>query len=231
MAFVSHRTLFATGATSPVSHERSVGVRAALPVPLGGDLDGARPQFVRTVELVSTMTMVDANVLVLNLDYQPLNVCNVRRAVVLLDKQKAVVIERNGHLITSERFNLPSPSVIRLAYHIKRPRPVVKMTRKEVLQRDDNTCQYCGRRAHDLTIDHVIPRHRGGQHIWENVVAACKSCNHRKGGRTTIESRMVPVRAPFRPPSTPSYLYGGYVRGGEGAWGKFVGMDEPAAAS
>src|SRR6185436_11926961 len=134
------------------------------------------------------MAVVDANVLVLNLDYQPLNVCNVRRAVVLLEKQKAVVIENNGHVVTSERRTFASPSIIRLSYHIKRPRPVLKMTRKEVLQRDDHTCQYCGKRGHDLTIDHVIPRHRGGQHTWENVVAACKACNHRKGGRTTVEA-------------------------------------------
>lgn len=177
------------------------------------------------------MAVVDANVLVLNLDYQPLNVCNVRRAVVLLEKQKAVVIEQNGHLVTSERFSLTAPSVIRLAYHIKRPRPVLKMTRKEVLQRDDHTCQYCGKRGHDLTIDHVIPRHRGGQHVWENVVAACKACNHRKGGRTTTEAHMHPFRPPFRPPSTPRYLFGSYVRSGEGAWGKFLGVDEAAAAS
>ncbi len=99
------------------------------------------------------MGVVDANVLVLNLDYQPLNVCNVRRAVVLLDKQKAVVIEQNGHIVTSERRSIVTPSVIRLAYHIKRPRPVLKMTRKEVLVRDDHTCQYCGKRGHDLTLD------------------------------------------------------------------------------
>ena len=177
------------------------------------------------------MAVVDANVLVLNLDYQPLNVCNVRRAVVLLEKQKAVVIENNGHVVTSERRSFSSPSVIRLSYHIKRPRPVLKMTRKEVLQRDDYTCQYCGKRGHDLTIDHVVPRHRGGPHVWENVVAACKGCNHRKGGRTTAEARMDLHRAPFRPPSTPRYLFGSYVRSGERTWRKFLGMDDAAAAS
>ncbi|MBM4420156.1 MAG: HNH endonuclease [Chloroflexi bacterium] len=177
------------------------------------------------------MAVVDRSVLVLNLDYQPLNVCNVRRAVVLLEKQKAVVIENNGHVVTSERRTLASPSVIRLAYHIRRPRPVLKMTRKEVLQRDDHTCQYCGKRAHDLTLDHVVPRHRGGQHVWENVVAACKSCNHRKGGRTVTEARMDLSRTPFRPPSTPRFLYGSYVRAGEGSWRKFLGMDEAASAA
>ena len=177
------------------------------------------------------MGAVDANVLVLNLDYQPLNVCNVKRAVVLLSKQKAVVIEQNGHIVHSEHLALTSPSVIRLAYHIKRPRPVVKMTRKEVLQRDENTCQYCGKRSHDLTLDHVMPRHRGGQHTWENVVAACKGCNHRKGGRTAVEARMALRRVPVRPPSTPRYLFSSYIRAGEHTWFKFLGVDEPAAAS
>ncbi len=177
------------------------------------------------------MSVVDANVLVLNLDYQPLNVCNVKRAVVLLSKQKAVVVEQNGHIVHSEHIALTSPSVIRLAYHIKRPRPVVKMTRKEVLQRDEHTCQYCGKRSHDLTLDHVMPRHRGGQHTWENVVAACKGCNHRKGGRTAVEARMALLRDPVRPPSTPRYLFSSYIRAGELTWFKFLGVDEPAAAS
>ena len=175
------------------------------------------------------MSAIDANVLVLNLDYQPLNVCNVRRAVVLLDKRKAEVIEQNGHIVHSERVTLVSPSVIRLAYHIKRPRPVVKMTRKEILQRDEHTCQYCGRRG-DLTLDHIVPRHRGGEHTWENVVAACKNCNHRKGGRTLAEAHMQLRRQPFRPPSTPRYLFSSYIRG-ERKWLKFLGMEEEAAAS
>lgn len=177
------------------------------------------------------MGVVDANVLVLNGDFQPLNVCNVRRAVVLLEKDKAVTIEHNGHLVTSERLAIPSPSVIRLAYHVKRPRPVVKLTRREVLGRDDHKCQYCGKRRNDLTLDHVIPRHRGGQHTWENVVTACKTCNHRKGGRTATEAHMTLLRQPFRPPATPRYLFSTYVRSGERKWLKFLGVDESAAAS
>ncbi len=127
------------------------------------------------------MGAIDANVLVLNSDYLPLNVCNVRRAVVLLEKEKAQTVELDGVLIRSERRSLRAPSVIRLSYHVKRPRPVVKLTRREILARDDHKCQYCGKRGNDLTIDHVTPRHRGGQHTWENVVTACKGCNHRKG--------------------------------------------------
>ncbi len=176
------------------------------------------------------MSAVDANVLVLNLDYQPLNVCNVRRAIVLLGKDKAEVLEHNHALIVSARASFPAPAVIRLAYHIKRPRPVVKLTRKEVLQRDDHTCQYCGRRAHDLTIDHVLPRHRGGQHVWENVVAACKPCNHKKGGKTLHEAHMRLIREPFRPPSTPQYLFSSYLKN-ERSWGKFLGLEQAAVNS
>lgn len=177
------------------------------------------------------MGVVDANVLVLNTDFQPLNVCNVRRAVVLLEKQKALSVELDGAIIRSERRALRAPSVIRLQYHVKRPRPVVKLTRREILSRDDHTCQYCGRHGSDLTIDHVTPRHRGGQHTWENVVTACKSCNHRKGGRTASEARMSLLRQPFRPPATPRYLFSSYIRSGERTWLKFLGVDETAAAS
>lgn len=180
---------------------------------------------------MSEVSAVDANVLVLNTDFQPLNVCNVRRAVVLLEKQKAQTVELDGALIRSERRALRAPSVIRLASHVKRPRPVVKLSRREILSRDDHTCQYCGKRGADLTIDHVIPRHRGGQHIWENVVAACKHCNHRKGGRTAHEAHMSLLRQPFRPPATPRYLFSSYIRSGERTWLKFLGVEEAAAAS
>lgn len=177
------------------------------------------------------MGAIDANVLVLNSDFRPLNVCNVRRAVVLLEKQKAQTVELDGVMIRSERRALRAPSVIRLSYHVKRPRPVVKLTRREILARDDHQCQYCGKHGSDLTIDHVTPRHRGGQHIWENVVTACKSCNHRKGGRTVPEAHMTLRRPPFRPPATPRYLFSSYIRSGERTWLKFLGVDETAAAS
>jgi len=74
-----------------------------------------------------------------------------------------------------------------------------------------------------------MPRHRGGQHTWENVVAACRHCNHKKGGRTLVESKMQLRRTPKRPPATPTYLYSSYVRGGERNWAKFIGLDEAAS--
>lgn len=84
-------------------------------------------------------------------------------------------------------------------YMIRRPRPRVKLTRREIFIRDGFRCQYCDRQVSDLTIDHVIPRSRGGLHVWDNVVSACKSCNHRKGGKSIAEARMALRTQPFEP--------------------------------
>jgi 5-methylcytosine-specific restriction endonuclease McrA len=142
---------------------------------------------------------VNASVLVLNQNYEPLNVCNTRRALVLVIDGKAEVLEQYDCTIASATRVFQSPSVIRLIYMIKRPRPRVKLTRREVFIRDNYTCQYCGRQAGDLTIDHVIPRSRGGPHTWDNLVSACKTCNHRKGGKSLKEARMTLRTLPKEP--------------------------------
>lgn len=138
-------------------------------------------------------------VLVLNQNYEPLNVCNVRRAIVLVFDGKAEVLETHGAVVTTPSRCYPSPSVIRMVYLIHRPRPRVKLTRREVFIRDHYTCQYCGRQAHDLTIDHVVPKSRGGAHSWDNLVSACKPCNHRKGGKLLRDVRMNLKRSPIEP--------------------------------
>ena len=145
------------------------------------------------------MSLVNASVLVLNQNYEPLNVCNARRAFVLLDRGKAEVVEETGRALRSVARAFRIPSVIRMVYYIKRPRPAARLSRREVFARDSFTCQYCGRRTHDLTLDHVLPRHRNGSHSWENLVSACKPCNHRKAGRTPHEARMRLSRPPRRP--------------------------------
>jgi 5-methylcytosine-specific restriction endonuclease McrA len=142
---------------------------------------------------------VNNAVLVLNQNYEPLNVCNVRRALVLVIGGKAEILEASPRGLTTTRAVFPAPSVIRLMYFIRRPRPRVKLTRREIFIRDNFTCQYCGRHGHELTIDHVIPRSRGGLHIWENVVASCKTCNHRKGGKSVAEARMSLRKQPHEP--------------------------------
>ena len=142
---------------------------------------------------------MDSVVLLLNSNYEPLNVCDLRRAFRLVFGEKAEVIAFDHTEVRTPTRTLRAPSVIRLQYLIKRPRPKVKLSRREVFARDGHTCQYCGRQTHDLTLDHVMPRHRGGAHSWENLVAACKSCNHRKGGKTLEESRLRLARPPFEP--------------------------------
>jgi len=142
---------------------------------------------------------VNNAVLVLNQNYEPLNVCNVRRALVLVIGGKAEILEANPRGLSTTRAVFPAPSVIRLVYLIRRPRPRVKLTRREIFIRDNFTCQYCGRHGHELTIDHVIPRSRGGLHTWENVVSACRTCNHRKGGKSVAEARMSLRKQPHEP--------------------------------
>lgn len=142
---------------------------------------------------------MDSVVLLLNSDYEPLNVCTVRRAFRLLFVEKAEVIQYDHHEIRTAREIFRAPSIIRLQHRIKRPRPRMRLSRREVFARDKHTCQYCGHVTHDLTLDHVVPRHRGGAHSWDNLVAACKTCNHRKGGKLPDEARMRLMRAPFEP--------------------------------
>jgi len=164
---------------------------------------------------------VNSPVLVLNQNYEPLNVCNVRRAFVLLHRGKAELLEEQANRLQAASATFPRPSVIRLIYMIKRPRPQMRLTRREVFQRDRYTCMYCGKQGHDLTLDHVFPRHRGGKHTWENLVSACKLCNHRKAGRTPQEARMRLLREPYHPRASSYYGFYQYL-GAQHAWRKFI---------
>jgi 5-methylcytosine-specific restriction endonuclease McrA len=139
-------------------------------------------------------------VLVLNSSYEPLNVCSVRRAVVLVLKEKAELIETGSRRLRSESFTLAQPVVIRLVTYVRVPRDSTRrrITRRAVFARDSWTCQYCGRTTH-LTVDHVLPRSRGGASVWENIVTSCAPCNRRKGNHTPVEIDMHPRRKPRAP--------------------------------
>jgi 5-methylcytosine-specific restriction endonuclease McrA len=150
--------------------------------------------------------MVDSPVLVLNQGYEPLNLCRTRRAIVLVFRGKAEVLENGrGELHSINQF-FQIPSVIRLVYMVKRPHHKRKLTRFEVFNRDQYACQYCGRRIRELTLDHVIPRGRGGEHTWENVVSACIPCNRRKGGHAPHEVGMRLLHQPHSPHSNGFYI-------------------------
>ncbi len=124
-----------------------------------------------------------APVLVLNASYEPINICAARRALVLVLKGVAATEEENGHYLHSARLAMRVPSVIRLLEYRRIPHQTRALSRKNILLRDRNTCQYCGEVLHstDLTLDHVVPRSRGGLSTWENLVAACHDCNRSKG--------------------------------------------------
>jgi len=125
-------------------------------------------------------------------------VVSVRRAVVLLVRDKAELVESQGGHWRSERMRIPIPTVIRLVRYVRVPyRRRIPLNRRAVFARDKSTCQYCGDRAENL--DHVIPRSRHGTHTWENVVAACRPCNTRKGNRTPREAGMVLALSPAAP--------------------------------
>ncbi|MEO6570813.1 MAG: HNH endonuclease, partial [Ilumatobacteraceae bacterium] len=131
--------------------------------------------------------------LVLNASYEPLSVVPVRRAVCLLLAEKAEIVVADGVAFRSARLSIPQPVVIRLNYMVKAPRRrVASVSRRAVLVRDDHRCQYCGDRAD--SIDHVVPRSRGGRDDWDNLAAACRACNSEKRDRTPEEAGMRLVR-------------------------------------
>lgn len=158
-------------------------------------------------------------VLVLNASYEPLNICSWRRAIVLVLKGKAEQIEHNGKLVYAD---FPLPTVIRLRSYVKIPYKEITLSRRNVLHRDNYTCQYCGDRRHDLTIDHIVPRSKGGEDSWENVVAACLKCNVKKGDRTPKQAGMALATSPRRPHSHVYFEISKHATSGEYHWQKYI---------
>src|SRR6058998_1237811 len=147
-----------------------------------------------------------SQVLVLNASYEPLNVTSVRRAYVLVFKGKAEVIEELEQPLRSASNTYPWPHVIRLVQYVKVPRAVQrKISRRALFARDGWRCVYCGTTSGRLTLDHVVPRSRGGDSVWENVVTSCAPCNLRKGDRLLEEVRMVLHKTP-RPPAPSLFI-------------------------
>jgi 5-methylcytosine-specific restriction endonuclease McrA len=139
-----------------------------------------------------------APVLVLNASYEPINVCAARRAIVLVLKGVAMTEEENGHYLHAARIAMRVPSVIRLLEYRRIPHQTRALSRKNILLRDRNTCQYCGEvlSSGELTLDHVVPRSRGGTSTWENLVACCHPCNRQKGNQLPLEAEMRLLREP-----------------------------------
>ncbi len=156
--------------------------------------------------------------LLLNATFEPLCVVSLRRAVVLVLKDKAEIVARDVAELHSARLNVPCPSVIRLVHYVRVPyRSRVPLSRRAVFARDEHRCQYCNRPAEN--IDHVIPRSRGGEHIWENVVASCRPCNARKENRYLHETDLRLRRLPVAPHSSWVVTSGGPI---DPAWQPYL---------
>jgi 5-methylcytosine-specific restriction endonuclease McrA len=130
-----------------------------------------------------------------------LSLVSVRRAIVLLLREKAELVETTEQILHSVNRSLPVPLVIRLVHYIRLPHRSVPPTRSAIMLRDTYTCQYCGEMPgrQNLTVDHVVPRSRGGDHDWPNLVTACNNCNQKKGSLTPEEAQMPLRRRPFQP--------------------------------
>jgi len=163
-------------------------------------------------------------VLVLNATYEPVHVTAAKRAIVLVLKGVASAEEHSHHHVHSPSAALKVPSVIRLHEYRRIPYQTRALSRKNILMRDRNTCQFCGRvmPAAELTLDHITPRSRGGDSSWENLVACCHPCNNRKGDRLPDEANMKLLKQP-RPFSLHTSRQLMRLMGrGEEAWRKYL---------
>lgn len=141
-------------------------------------------------------------VLLLNADYEPLNICSLNRAMKLIvnDKADYLHILETKTIKTSSGTSLTIPTVIRLKYQIKKKYNLqYKVSRVGVYSRDNFTCQYCGKTNVELSLDHVYPKHLGGEHSWENLVTCCKKCNGQKGWKTLEQAGMKLLNKPRVP--------------------------------
>ena len=139
-------------------------------------------------------------VLVLNQNYEALTVTDPYKAFVLVYLGKAELVETyTDKYLSSVNSQFPLPSIVRLRSYILVPYKKIMLSRKNVLKRDNNRCQYCNKHSNELTIDHVIPKSLGGQDTWENLVAACIKCNNKKSNKTPEQANMPLISKPFKP--------------------------------
>jgi 5-methylcytosine-specific restriction endonuclease McrA len=143
---------------------------------------------------------MNGNVLVLNQNYEPMSVCSVQKAIILLFLHKAEMVEKNdGKVLKSPSKSIPYPSIVRLSFYRKVPYKRAVLSRKNIFRRDNFRCQYCGKYDGNLTLDHVVPKSKNGEDSWENLVTACIVCNNKKGDRSPEEAKMSLFTVPRRP--------------------------------
>ena len=176
--------------------------------------------------------MDSGKVLILNQTFEPLHVCSARRAVILLFAGKAERVEDTSRIIRSPSTALLLPSVIRLHRYVRKPaRPSIAFNKKNILKRDAQTCQYCGRNGGErMTIDHVIPKSLGGRTVWENVVSACRACNLKKGNKPLELAGMRLLHRPTKPLSVFFLGILAHASQRDESWGKYLPMEADGQA-
>jgi 5-methylcytosine-specific restriction endonuclease McrA len=171
----------------------------------------------------SNQNLLNSAVLVLNANYSPMTVCTAKRAITLYFLDKIDVLSNYNDKVHSPTVSLELPSVIKIKTYIKNNSMSVEISRKNILVRDNYTCQYCETHSNALTVDHIIPKFRGGQDIWENLVGACKNCNQKKGTRTPEEAGMPLIKKPKRPNRI--HYFQRYVKAKQTDWRPYLFME------
>ena len=167
--------------------------------------------------------ILNRQVLVLNQNYHPLLVCSARRAILLVCLGKVEVIEKYRETVHSPSVVIPLPSVVKLDKFIKVKENNIVLSRKNILKRDRHQCQYCGRRSLPMTLDHVVPKERGGPESWDNLVCCCHACNRSKGNRTPDEAGKKLLRYPKKP--TRIHYIRQFIKRDQCAWRPYLYME------
>jgi len=167
--------------------------------------------------------ILNREVLVLNQNYQPHLICTAKRAICLIYLGKVEVIEKYREFIHSPSTMLPLPSVVKLEKYVRVRGNDIILSRKNILKRDQHQCQYCGRRSVPMTIDHVIPKERGGKDTWDNLVCCCHDCNRKKGNHTIKDVQISLLRRP-RKPNRIHYIRQ-FVKKEQSTWRAYLYMD------
>ena len=144
-------------------------------------------------------SILNTEVLVLNKAYEPLDICNVKRAIVMIFLEKAEAVVPMGQVLRRVTDEYQVPSVIRVKRYISPVNDAVVLNKKNLFRRDNHTCQYCGKKSNQLTIDHIVPKVKGGKDTWENLVTACHRCNNQKGDKDLEATNMTLLKKPRKP--------------------------------
>ena len=168
-------------------------------------------------------SILNRKVLVLNQSYEPLMVINAKRAIVLIIKEKVKMLEKYSENIRSVQNSFDLPSVIRLNFYVHLKYKDIVLNRRNIIKRDDYRCQYCAKQATPLTLDHIVPKNKGGKDSWENLVAACSKCNTRKGDTLLKHMDMKLLKKPRKPSKL--FQLQTYVNKKQDNWKQYLFME------